>query len=60
MFLCDPCHKKSRCDMYDFDSLFGPFSHGPCEVCGKRSVCVDCRRYGRAEAPVDETKGGGE
>jgi len=36
MFICPDCAEK-RCDYCHFSG-----SVGPCELCGKHSVCHDC------------------
>lgn len=37
MFYCEACAKKSK---WPYEFWMGQ-SHGPCEICGKTSVCVD-------------------
>lgn len=37
MFMCKPCHEKSKCKFFHFHGSFGP-----CESCKKVRECYDC------------------
>ena len=38
MFLCEKCHKESKCDwLHLYKSL------GPCEACGETHICYNCQ-----------------
>lgn len=43
MFLCPPCHGKTRCKAGWIEEMRP--SYGPCEDCKTVGPCLDCHGY---------------
>jgi len=44
MFVCEPCHEKTKCKICQILGWFS-MSYGKCESCGKSAGCFDCHSY---------------
>jgi hypothetical protein len=57
MFYCESCAKKNG---WPWDWYLSPASRGPCEVCGKVSVCADVHHsfLKPVDKVADSTEGG--
>jgi hypothetical protein len=54
MFMCKACHEKDEYCRWGFESHSR--SQGPCEVCRKVAVCVDCKAYKYVERENGKAK----
>lgn len=52
MFICEPCHNKSACNMGLIEGFMR--SRGPCEQCGTVANCLDCHGYKNLPLPAEE------